>query len=305
MAECTFPFYVEQKTFHSQESRWQAVPCGKCPNCLKRRLGAWAFRLEKESQLWDKQYFLTITYNPVYIPLTRNKFMTLCKKDLQDYFKRLRKNSKANFKYYAVGEYGTKRKRPHYHVILFASSFMKDDFILSCWRNPVTKEPQGDIYFGKVEPGSIAYCVQYYDKGDWYPSHAKDDRESEFSVMSKGLGKNWITKETENHLLTNVKKAFIYTKDGHKIAIPRYYKKRIYQYAGSAKILGYDEDYGDMAHASFLIHRDERLQQYEIRKKEMQEFMNSRPPAEETYELYQARAAEIINYRKSKRKMRD
>ena len=48
------------------------------------------------------------------------------KSDLQNFFKRLRKITTtqydANFKYFAIGEYGSEFFRPHYHVLLYFDS---------------------------------------------------------------------------------------------------------------------------------------------------------------------------------------
>lgn len=95
------------------------VPCGKCPPCLQRRTAEWCFRIFQESKTHLSASFITLTYEKP--PITPNGFMTLHTPDFQKFMKRLRKLHPrgTRIKYYAVGEYGTERKRPHYHAILF------------------------------------------------------------------------------------------------------------------------------------------------------------------------------------------
>ena len=100
------------------------VPCGKCPECLKRRSSQWAFRLMEHDKVCRSSYFLTLTYDTSSVPITDGLYMTLCKRDTQLFWKRLRKKLHSygcdqKISYYLVGEYGTKSERPHYHAIVF------------------------------------------------------------------------------------------------------------------------------------------------------------------------------------------
>lgn len=265
------------------------VPCGKCPHCLRRRLASWSHRLEMESLLWDKQLFVTLTYNNDNVPISNNSFLTLDKRDPTLFFKRLRKMA-GKIKYYLVGEYGTNNKRPHYHLILFGTSSLHEDDVLYAWQG------RGDVYFGKVESGSIRYCVQYYDKGEWTPSHKRDDRVPEYSTMSEGIGKNFLTERMVKHLLADPSKGYIYDKEGRKIPIPAYYKKRLFDYVGTDSLVANNP--------SILVHRDEMLEAKKLHHKEIAKVMLDLPAEENTPELHQARKMAIINYRNSKRKTR-
>lgn len=286
MAQCLYPYKVEKELYHNQADRYVPVPCGKCPACLKRRVASWSFRLEMESLLWTKQFFLTLTYDNEHIPISENGFLTLRPKDLTDWFKRLRKRS-GKLRYYLCGEYGTNTKRPHYHVILFSTSSLFESDIESTWFH-------GSVYYGNVQPASIRYTVQYYDKGVWRKSHVRDDREPEFSRMSQGIGKNFLTAKQVKNFLDNPQKSFIYDMEGRKIAIPRYYKKRMYDYFGSAVTIA--------NHPSILIHRDEMLLAKEKHHKEISKIMADIEIDESITD--QDRNMAIINYAQSKRKTR-
>lgn len=289
MARCTYPYQVERKLYFSQSSRTVPVPCGKCPECLKRRTASWSFRLEIEALNWPKQHFITLTYDNEHCPISNNRFMTLVPKHLTDFFKRLRKRA-GKCKYYACGEYGTKGKRPHYHLILFCNDGMLGEDIIKSW-------PYGDVYFGKVESASIKYTVQYYNKGDWSRSHARDDREPEFSRMSQGIGKSFLTPAMVRHLLESPDKGYVYNNDGHKIALPRYYKSRLFDYVGTESMIA--------NHPSLLLHRDEMLGAKELHHKAISKVMESIEIPEETIELNEARKAAINNFRKKHRKTRN
>ena len=72
--------------------------------------------------------YLTLTYRPECAHVAWNKdageYQTyLVKKDLQNFFKRLRKNNpELSFRYFAIAEYGGKYNRAHYHVVFFFKS---------------------------------------------------------------------------------------------------------------------------------------------------------------------------------------
>lgn len=295
MAQCMFPYMVERKIFVNQGDRLVPVPCGKCPNCLKRRLAAWSFRLEVESLAWEKQFFVTLTYDTEFVPITKNSFMTLNPDHMTLFFKRLRMVA-GKCRYYLCGEYGSQKKRPHYHLILFGNSSMDESKITQVWSDPKTKKPYGDVYFGKVEPASIRYTVQYYDKGEWSPAHKRDDRLPEFSRMSQGIGRDFLTPAQIRAFLNNPAKGYIYDKEGKKIAIPRYYKNRLYDYVGSDSLVA--------NHPSILIHRDEMLEAKENHHLEMEKQISLLEVPEQTKELRQNQYWQIQNYRQSKRKTR-
>lgn len=297
MAQCMFPYYVERKLYYSQTDRLAPVPCGKCPECLKRRNADWTFRLKQESKIHSRQFFVTLTYSPEECPISPNGFMNLNKKHVQDFFKRLRKNTAAHIRYYMCGEYGTKYRRPHYHLIIFSDDRCADTDIVSAWINPATGYLFGGVHFGDVESASIQYTVQYYDKGDWYPAHKRDDREPEFSLMSKKLGLNFLNEDTAKYIISRPDKQYLYD-GGIRLAIPRYYKRRLFEYVGTQSIVE--------LHPSFVIHvsdmADERRKRNLITKS-IQDEKEQPDPADRT--VHEDRAAAIRNYRASKRKTRD
>lgn len=213
----------------------QSLPCGKCFNCKKRRTSGWSFRLNKEAEVSTSAFFVTLSYEQPH--LTKNGFMNLCKQDLQKYLKRLRKLNDNKLKYYAVGEYGGKFNRPHYHIIIFNAL---ETTLEKAWKGYTSideKSPHarkntaknGYTHVGTCTPASVAYTLEYISKGGQVPKHAQDDRQKEFSLMSKGLGKNYLTENMKNwHKDILSERMYCSTWDGKKLAMPRYYKEKIY-----------------------------------------------------------------------------
>lgn len=95
------------------------VKCAKCIGCRQDHARDWALRCEHELRDHDKSCFLTLTYDEKHLPEDRSVDV----RHLQLFFKRLRKKYGEGIRYIASGEYGDKRGRPHYHVLLFGLDF--------------------------------------------------------------------------------------------------------------------------------------------------------------------------------------
>lgn len=102
-------------------SRYELItlPCGRCIGCRLERSRKWAMRCVMEASLHDANSFITLTYDNDHVPSD----MSLRPKDLQDFFKRLRKRIGVPIRYFACGEYGEHTQRPHYHAIIFGYQF--------------------------------------------------------------------------------------------------------------------------------------------------------------------------------------
>lgn len=194
----------------------------------------WCFRLEWEHMLSSSACFITLTYEET--PLSPNGFQTLDRTDLQKFIKRLRKTTHAKLKYYAVGEYGTRFKRPHYHIILFNypwNKIAKHEPILQAWHAGEWENAKpGHIQIDACTPGSIGYVANYCQVGTWIPSHCTDtglldDRSPHFSVMSKRMGLGYLTEKKYNYHVQNLAN-FVTRKGGSIQRLPRYFKDRIF-----------------------------------------------------------------------------
>lgn len=119
----------------------------------------------------------------------------LCKRDLQLFFKRLRKyydkySKKYNvpigkIRYYACGEYGPVHFRPHYHIILW---FSEDEInssiaqaVSACWKfgRVSTETPRDDV---------SRYVAKYLNCSSYLPEVYKSYEIRPFSLHSQFLG---------------------------------------------------------------------------------------------------------------------
>lgn len=250
MAQCLNPIYIKKKIAGIAESNTSLsqipVPCGKCYECLARRASNWSVRLMQETREANTALFVTLTYNTQNVPLSEKGYMTLhkseCYKEIKKgknkgklqkhtndhltlFFKRLRIKVGKGLKYYAVGEYGSERMRPHYHAIIFNASY---EAIMSEWRNPETGIPLGDYFFGTVTEASVGYVLKYLSKGKQIPKHKNDDRTPEYCRISKGIGLRYVKVMLKYHKQDPENRCFHTLADGKKAAMSRYYKEKIY-----------------------------------------------------------------------------
>ena len=118
---CTSPVRIQIKNKRGiPDTRYPdglEVPCGKCMACRQQKRKEWSMRVLHESTEYRNECFTTLTYSDDNLPENGS----LVKRDLQLFFKRLRKAlpPSQKIRYFACGEYGDTYFRPHYHTILF------------------------------------------------------------------------------------------------------------------------------------------------------------------------------------------
>jgi len=189
------------------------VPCGRCMACRKARAAEWSVRLMHELDSWSCGVFVTLTYNTEHLPGNGS----LSKRDLQLYFKRVRRSlGDRRIKYYACGEYGTRYRRPHYHYIGFGLDQSADkEAITDAWR-------QGFVSIGSVTLESCRYVTNYVQKEDEAGIAGKDygSKQAPFRLSSQKLGADYVS-NNEVQILQH----YYITVNGVKTALPRYYVK--------------------------------------------------------------------------------
>lgn len=198
-----------------------SVPCGKCIPCLVNKRQDWSFRLEQEHKASRGALFVTLTYDEKHVPLDGS----LCKRHLQKYLKRLRKldqktNGTTRIRYYAVGEYGGRTGRPHYHLLLFN---VQEPIVRSCWKDREGR-PIGIVHIGNVTSASVQYVTKYVVQRDDYPAGL----EKPFAVMSRayGIGAHYLTDEMVHwHRIADRNYIIKY---GQYLRLPRFYREKIW-----------------------------------------------------------------------------
>lgn len=188
------------------------LPCGSCVNCRLNRARQWSHRCVCESFSHKHNYFLTLTYDPKYLPVNGS----LCKRDLQLFWKNLRYyNSKGlpflddDFKYFACGEYGTEGMRPHYHALCFGLNLIHDDLKFYKIHNghPLYNSSlldsiwqKGFVTVGELCEATCNYVARYtYKKTTLDPAIMQEfynatGVDPEFTCMSRrpGIASDWI-----------------------------------------------------------------------------------------------------------------
>lgn len=204
----------------------QQVPCGVCMLCRKRRISTWAFRLYTELRNSDNAAMYTMTY--AQNPISPNGYPTLSKRDIQLFFKRARKlgdpsgskSLRKGLKYYVAGEYGELFGRPHYHAMIFNLNPLQSELLEETWKH-------GHIHKAPLNMATIHYSLKYLNKGRWIQKDDTKDVEREFQLMSKGLGKDYLSPAMIKHH-QDLLKGYVELPSGQKLPLPRYYKERIF-----------------------------------------------------------------------------
>jgi hypothetical protein len=193
-------------------------PCGNCLPCRINKRRIWAHRIVLESHLHNENSFLTLTYNDdnlpqhvvnpntgeCYAPLSvdpehHRLFMHRLRKL---YFKKTGKT----VRFFAVGEYGEKSGRPHYHYALFGFPHTMPELIREVW-------PYGNIMLGTLTYESASYVAGYVTKKltteNDYTATILQGRHPEFARQSRrpGIGKGaseWIAEQLKHWDIKNV-----------------------------------------------------------------------------------------------------
>lgn len=213
-----------------------AIPCGMCVGCGISRVGELTTRNLHELSGHEHACFVTLTYSDENLPHAMRvmpngeleMWPTLYKKDLQHFWKRLRKRHK--IRYFACGEYGDVTGRPHYHFILYGYSFKKDRRIAPDQNGSIDtlyiSEELSKLWtlgyhtIGEVSQASIEYVARYTLKKQSKRERSQVFRTPIFALASRnpGIGGNWIKKWRKE----------VYPSDsviinGQEVRPPRYY----------------------------------------------------------------------------------
>lgn len=157
--------------------------CGQCGACrINRRRELTARFLLEHAGHGGASAFLTLTYREEEVPRNENGQMVLRKRDLRNFLQRLRR-IEGRTRYCAVGEYGERGLRPHFHLLHWSALRGVDERLYSsCW-------PHGFVHVGEVTAESIGYCVGYVLKRLTKADDPRlGGRPPEFCRWSKRLG---------------------------------------------------------------------------------------------------------------------
>ena len=193
------PLYNTSLAKSSTNLPYISVPCGHCYYCRKSKVSEKALIVKHEmSANFQVASFLTLTYNDSHLP-RKNLFCNPAdgeyfqsydfdKSDLQLFIKRVRRyidyhNLGIKFKYLAVGEFGHKYGRCHYHMILIGvAAKVIDPIIDKCWKKGFYKVVDCDDH-------ASYYCTKYMSKSEtsvwWSPSSPRHDFNAVLKAMKR------------------------------------------------------------------------------------------------------------------------
>lgn len=232
---CLFPRSAKPNIYDLKKSHYDRYyinryDCGVCPECLAKKSRYWALRAGMEAKN-SPSMMITLTYDD-YIYDEHGQIIgeevdtrPVCKKDCQDFIKRLRAYFyPQKLKYIISAEYGKKTGRSHYHALIFGVNFP------DC--TPYKKSKRGNQIFrsqalariwGKgictvdslnASAQTARYCTKYC---------AKDSgRNDLFMLFSRGIGEEALRQEFNG---------LYYVVSGRKYPIP----KTIWQWYISTK----------------------------------------------------------------------
>lgn len=208
-------FCVDEESGETLESF--PVGCGKCHECLNNHKRQWIFRLMLEASCWPQNSFLTLTYADA--PKTGVE-----RREVQAFMKTLRRHlNGSKVRFYACGEYGSKGKRPHYHIIIFNYGFPD--------KVPFRKDKKGNLMYRSKFLESIwtkgfssilpvnEMTLNYVTKDMQKLLPLSDGRNPPFTLMSLkpgiGIG-GWSKNLTDGKIWLS----------GASCSIPRYFIKK-------------------------------------------------------------------------------
>lgn len=193
-----------------------SIPCGKCAGCQLDASLVWSIRAYHESTLHRQNSFVTLTYDEKHLP----KDGKISKRELQNFFKRLRKHQGKFFeekiRYVACGEYGGLTRRPHYHCIIFGRDWLEQKVpvndklytapdLIDIWGN-------GHVSIAPVNMATICYVNGYVSK-------KMNDKDTFILRSNKpGIGHEWIDKYFRDSVHTGM-----VVIEGREYPIPKRY----------------------------------------------------------------------------------
>ena len=220
------PHYIN-KPFLCVDKRqlYVPVPCGNCYECRRQKAQGWRVRLAEEMKVRPYSYFVTLTFSEESL----NKFKQPNEDDknqiaieaMRLFLERWRKKYKKSLRHWMITELGhTGTERIHLHGIIFPNEPITAELLKKIWS------------YGRIDIGqycnmqTINYIVKYVTKIDTdHPDYKS------VIITSPGMGASFLktyNASTYVYKKDGTTKKYYTLPDGHKIALPTYYYKKLY-----------------------------------------------------------------------------
>ena len=218
------------------DERVKLVPigCGKCLECMKQKARGWQVRLLEELKKGNKAYFVSPTFSPDWLAHCTKKVLekanytgyeldnAVATYAVRKFLERWRKEYGKSLRHWLITELGQEEtEHLHLHGIVWTDEPL----------NKVEKHwKYGTIHKGNknfVNEKTVNYIIKYVTKAD-----SKHKLYKPIILCSKGIGNNY-TEQTRHDWKKNkyngkeTKETYI-TRSGHKVAMPIYWRNKIY-----------------------------------------------------------------------------
>lgn len=235
---CLYPTYIKNPKYKPnkknkgkppvcKDRRLLYIPtkCGCCIECRKEKQREWRVRLEEELRS-NFGYFTTLTISPEGIKEIEEKSSLkwqenpneIVTKALRLFLERVRKETGKSIKHWCVTELGEKKDRIHLHGIFFGQK--SAELIRKHWK-------YGFVFIGGYcNSRSVNYMTKYMLKVD-----IKHPSFKQIVLASAGIGARYMDRldylwQKQNYKNINV--ATYTFRNGTKMAMPKYYKNKIF-----------------------------------------------------------------------------
>lgn len=242
---CLYPRLINNRKYIANKKNGGNIPavtdnrvllvpagCGKCIECKKQKAREWNVRLQEEIKHNNKGKFVTLTFSNESIKELAENLNGLngynmdngiAKLAVRRFLERWRKKYKKSVKHWLVTELGSNgTENIHLHGILWTDE--NAETINKIWKYGFTWV--GDKNNGGyVNEQTINYITKYVTKTD-----LKHKEYNSKILCSAGIGNKYIERYDSklNKYKENETKENYITKQGIKMALPIYYRNKIY-----------------------------------------------------------------------------
>lgn len=242
---CLYPKIIQNRKYVANKKNKGIIPqvkdkrvlyvpagCGKCMECKKQKAREWSVRLQEEIRTNKTDKFVTLTFSDEELTKLEQEIEGLEGYDrdnavatlaVRRFLERWRKKYKKSVRHWLVTEIGGQRtERIHLHGILWTGE--EKETIEKIWKyGKITiGDNKGKSY---VNEKTINYIVKYINKVD-----EKHKSYNSKILTSQGIGKAYIERsDAKKNKYNEIETKETYTtRQGIKLALPIYYRNKLY-----------------------------------------------------------------------------
>lgn len=240
---CLYPKLIKNRKYIANKKNGGNIPavsdnrvlyvpigCQKCIECRKQKAREWNVRLHEEIRHSKNGIFVTLTLsNESFTELSIGERAegyeldnAIATKAVRRFLERWRKKYKKSVKHFLVTELGHQgTENIHLHGLIWTDH--NPDEIKRIWQYGYSWLSTDNN--GYVNETTINYITKYITKPD------QDHKEYKPIILcSKGIGNGYLCRtDSKNNIYQKEKtKEYYKTRQGKKLALPKYYRNKIY-----------------------------------------------------------------------------